>query len=100
VLMELPIWQLRKVCVAYEHKGKRVKNFPAKLSELNACKPVYEEMNGWQKDISKARTFEELPRNAQAYIRRVEKFVGVPVSIISVGSGRDETIFSQNPFDQ
>jgi adenylosuccinate synthase len=88
------------ICVAYEYQGKRIGNVPAKLSALNACNPVYEKMDGWQQDISKARTFEELPRNAQAYIRKIEKFVGVPVSIISVGSGREETIFSQNPFDQ
>jgi adenylosuccinate synthase len=88
------------ICVAYEYRGKQISNAPAKISALNACKPVYEKMDGWKQDISGARTFAELPRNAQVYIKRIEKIVGVPVSIISVGSGREETIFSQNPFDQ
>ena len=88
------------ICVAYEYQGKQISNPPAKISALNACKPVYEKMDGWKQDISSARTFAELPRNAQAYIKRIEKIVGVPVSIISVGSGREETIFNQNPFDQ
>lgn len=87
------------LCVAYEFQGKRIENIPAKLSMLDNCCPVYEEMHGWQEDISGARAFEELPKNAQAYIRRIEEFVGVPVSIISVGSGREETILCENPFD-
>jgi adenylosuccinate synthase len=57
-------------------------------------------MDGWKEDISGARTFEALPKNARAYVRRIEELVGVPVSIISVGSGREETISCQNPFNE
>jgi len=88
------------LCIAYECQGKRLENVPAKLSVLYNCSPVYEEMEGWKEDISGARAFEELPKNAQAYVRRIEEVVGVPVSIISVGSGRKETIFCKNPFDE
>jgi len=85
--------------IAYEYQGKRLENVPAKLSTLYNCSPVYEEMDGWEEDISGTRDFEELPKSARAYVRRIEGFVGVPVSIISVGSGREETIFCKNPFD-
>ncbi|MEA3361579.1 MAG: adenylosuccinate synthase [Thermodesulfobacteriota bacterium] len=88
------------LCVAYEDQGKTLESVPAKLSTLNNCIPVYEEMDGWNEDISGARTFDELPNNAQAYIKRIEEFIEVPVSIISVGPGRDETIISKNPFNE
>ena len=86
------------LCVAYEHKGKRLENIPAHLSILEKCSPVYDAMDGWQEDISGVRTFEDLPHNAQAYVNTIEKRVGIPVSIISVGSERDETIVCKNPF--
>ena len=86
------------LCVAYEYKGKRLENIPAQLSILDKCSPVYDAMDGWQEDISRARAFEDLPQNAQTYIRRIEEFIGIPASLISVGSGRDETIVCQNPF--
>ena len=86
------------LCVAYKYQGKRLENVPTKLSELDGCSPVYEQMDGWKEDISGARTFEELPKKTQAYIRRIEDFVGVPASIISAGSGREETIVCKNPF--
>jgi len=87
------------LCTAYQHQGKRLGNVPAKLSTLCSCSPVYEEMDGWKEDISGTRAFEELPKNAQTYVRRIEEFVGVPASIISVGSGREETISCNNPFN-
>ena len=87
------------LCMAYEYQGKRLENVPSKLSTLYNCTPVYEEMGGWKEDISGTTTFEELPKNAQAYVRRIEKFVDVPISIVSVGSGREETIFCKNPFN-
>jgi len=87
------------LCVAYKYRGKRLENVPTKLSELNSCSPIYEQMDGWKEDISGARAFEELPKKTQAYIRRIEDFVSVPASIISAGSGREETIVRKNPFD-
>jgi len=87
-----------KLCVAYDHQGERLESLPPQLSTMNRCSPAYEEMEGWQEDISKARRLGELPKTARAYIKRVEEFIGVPVSIISVGSARDETIIAHNPF--
>ena len=87
------------LCIAYESQGKIVESVPAKLSTLNSCTPVYEEMDGWDENVSGARTFDELPSNTRAYIKRIEEFIEVPVSIISVGPGRDETIICKNPFN-
>jgi adenylosuccinate synthase len=87
-----------KLCIAYEHHGTNLEGVPPELSRLARCSPLYEEMEGWHEDISKAKSLEELPENARAYIRRIEEFIGVPVSIISVGSGREETIITSNPF--
>ena len=83
-----------KVCVAYEHEGKRYDYLPLQQSVLFHAKPVYEELPGWKGvDITGCRTFEELPENAQNYIRFVEDFVGAPITMISVAPERDCTIF-------
>jgi adenylosuccinate synthase len=87
------------LCIAYEHQGDTLENVPAQLSTLNNCSPIYQAMEGWHEDISGARSLEELPKNAQAYVKRIEGFVGVPVSIVSVGPGREQTIVCANPFD-
>jgi adenylosuccinate synthase len=89
-----------KLCVAYECQGVRLERVPSQLSTMNRCTPIYEEMEGWQEVISEATMLGELPERARAYIRRIEEAVGVPVSIISVGSGRDETIVTKNPFGE
>jgi adenylosuccinate synthase len=65
---------------------------------LAKCKPVYEEHPGWNEDISKLKTFEELPENAQKYLKRIEELTRTPVDIVSVGPGRDETMVLKNPF--
>jgi adenylosuccinate synthase len=88
-----------RLCIAYDYQDKRLENVPSRLSVLDNCSAVYEEMDGWKEDISGARTFEELPKNAQLYVRRIEELVDVPASIISVGSGREETILCRNPFN-
>ena len=83
-----------KVCVAYEYEGKRYDYLPMQQSVLFHAKPVYEELPGWKGvDITGCRTFEELPENAQNYIRFVEDFVGAPITMISVAPERDCTIF-------
>jgi len=56
-------------------------------------------MDGWKEDISEARGLEDLPKNAREYIKRIEALVGVPISIVSVGPGREATIVCTNPFD-
>ena len=86
-----------KICVGYEIDGERVVHRPASLKRMAACAPLYEELPGCQDDISGAREVEQLPEEASAYIKAIEDITGVPVSIISVGPGRDETIIVKYP---
>jgi adenylosuccinate synthase len=87
-----------EICTAYEIDGKTVREFPAQLSRLERVKPVYEEMPGWSEDISGCRSWAELPGSARAYFKRIEELVGVPVAIVSVGPGREQTIACLDPF--
>ncbi|MCA1834214.1 MAG: adenylosuccinate synthase [Actinomycetota bacterium] len=81
-----------RIAVAYTHEGRTYEEFPPHQSIFHNCEPVYEEMRGWQGDISAARTFDELPEAAQAYVRRIEELGGVPATWVSVGPARDETV--------
>lgn len=86
------------ICTDYECRGTAINDFPASLKVLAACKPVYETLPGWEEDISPIRKMEDLPENAKNYLRRIEELIGVPINIVSVGPGRDETILLGNPF--
>ncbi len=81
-----------KVCVGYEYKGQISTEFHADMDYLYNAKPVYKTFKGHFGDISKCRTFEELPINARKYIEEIEQFTGVPVKFIGVGPGREEII--------
>ena len=81
-----------RVCVAYEHDGQRIERFPSDLSVLENCKPVYEEHPGWSDDISEARKFEDLPTAAREYVTQVEKLLGAPARMVSVGPEREQII--------
>jgi adenylosuccinate synthase len=80
------------VCVAYEVNGRRSDEMPMTQSDVHHAVPVYEELPGWWEDISEARTFEDLPRNARDYVLALEQMIGARVSAIGVGPGRDQTI--------
>lgn len=80
-----------RICVGYRYKGETI-NYPPELTEaLAECEPVYEELPGWKADLSKVQSFEELPANAQNYVKRLEELMGVPIRYISVGPGRAQT---------
>lgn len=81
-----------KVCVGYKFEDKVIDYFPASLEDLAKCEPVYEEFNGWDESVGSARSYEELPENAKKYLKRIEEFTGVKISIVSVGPRRDQTI--------
>jgi len=87
-----------KVCTGYENQGKIIPDFPSDLKVLAACKPLYETLPGWPEDISKLRNLDNLPQNTTNYIKRIEELTETPVSIVSVGPERDETIIVNNPF--
>ncbi|MFB4283803.1 MULTISPECIES: adenylosuccinate synthase [unclassified Nonomuraea] len=80
------------VCVAYEVDGVRHDEIPMTQTDFHHAKPIYEEFPGWREDISSAKSFEDLPPNAQAYVRTLEEMSGAPISAIGVGPGRDQTI--------
>ncbi|MET8158182.1 adenylosuccinate synthase [Sphaerisporangium sp. NPDC005289] len=80
------------VCVAYEVDGVRHDEIPMTQTDFHHATPVYEELPGWQEDITEAKTFEDLPKNAQNYVRTLEELSGAPISAIGVGPGRTQTL--------
>ncbi|HEY6871906.1 MAG TPA: adenylosuccinate synthase [Geobacteraceae bacterium] len=87
-----------RICTGYEYDGKVFDELPANLDVFEKCRPVYEEMPGWQTGISGAKSFADLPERAQKYVRRLEELIGCPIVLVSVGPRRDETIMLRNPF--
>lgn len=87
-----------KICTGYAYDDKILDELPTKLDVLARCRPLYEEMPGWNTDLSAARSFADLPENAQSYVRRLEELIGCPIVLISVGARRDQTIMLKNPF--
>ncbi len=88
----LGAWEEIPVCVAYEIDGERVEEMPMTQSDFHHARPVYEFLPGWKSDISDCRTFEELPANAQAYVRRLEELSGAPFWGVGVGPGREQSL--------
>ncbi|MFJ3396762.1 adenylosuccinate synthase [Streptomyces microflavus] len=85
-------WEQIPVCVAYEIDGKRVEELPYNQTDFHHAKPIYENLPGWSEDITKSQTFDDLPKNAKAYVKALEEMSGAPISAIGVGPGRTETI--------
>jgi adenylosuccinate synthase len=81
-----------RLAVAYRYQGELYEEFPPHQTIFHKCEPVYEELEGWEDDLSAARTFDELPEAARAYVRRVEELTGVPVTLVSVGPARHQTV--------
>ncbi|MCJ7828566.1 MAG: adenylosuccinate synthetase, partial [Dehalococcoidia bacterium] len=79
-------------CTGYELKGNAIKDFPSDIDILDKCQPVYEELPGWRIPISGIRHYKQLPAQARQYIARLEELLSCPVSIISVGASRDQSI--------
>ena len=82
-----------KICTAYKYKGKKFREFPYDLEVLANAKPVYKEMPGWNSPIDKIKRYQKLPGNAKDYLSWIQDNLGVKISMVSVGSSRDETIF-------
>ncbi len=81
-----------KICVEYELDGKKLRARPASLNALARCMPIYKEMPGWSEDISGARELSDLPPEARAYLKEIEEITSVPISLVSVGPAREQTI--------
>jgi adenylosuccinate synthase len=87
-----------KICTHYELAGKKADRFPASLNDLSKCTPCYEELAGWDDDISLSSSFSALPRNARAYVKRIEELISVKISVISVNPDRTKTIILDSVF--
>ncbi len=81
-----------KICVAYELDGNKFETWPTDTGILNDVKPVYETLPGWNEDITNCKNFDELPINAQNYVKYIEQKLNVPVGLIGVGADRNQTI--------
>jgi len=86
-----------KICISYEIDGTIFHQRPASLRKTALCKPVYKEMPGWNEDITDVREKKDLPKAALDYLSAIEEITGVPISIISVGPGRNDTIVVKKP---
>jgi adenylosuccinate synthase len=91
-----------KICIAYRNPetGELLKDFPAQTSLLKRLEPVYETWPGWREDCSGSQHYEDLPLAARRYLARIEELAGCPISIVSVGPDRVQTIMLQNPMTQ
>ncbi len=94
----LSAFDVIRICTGYESEEGRIEMFPSQTSELERVTPVYEEWPGWGVDLAECTSWDELPPNAKAYFQRIEELAGVPVSIVSVGPGREQTILRSDPF--
>lgn len=81
-----------RICEAYSYKGERITEFPKSAAALNACEPILTEIPGWQEDITKITSYEDLPENARNYVSSLEEIIGCPVTLIGVGPKRSQTI--------
>jgi adenylosuccinate synthase len=80
------------VAVAYELNGERVEDLPSDLASLEAAKPIYQSFPGWQRDLMGVKTWEELPAEALAYVDWIQAQIGIPITLLSVGPGREQTL--------
>jgi adenylosuccinate synthase len=81
-----------RICTGYKYQGQRLEYFRADMDVLAEVEPVYETMPGWNGNVGGCRKFEELPREAQQYVKRVEQLIGAPIRIVSVGPERTATL--------
>ncbi len=87
-----------KIGTSYDADGKSYTAMPANIRTAQNAKPVYEEIPGWQEEISSVRSVDDLPQNAKDYVKRIEDLTETPAMLISVGPGREETMLLDNPF--
>ncbi len=88
-----------RIATSYVHEAGSMEIFPNECFTLEKCDPLYETFPGWSEDISSARNFSDLPGKTQRYLQAIEELAEVPLSIISVGPGREQTIMLKNPFE-
>jgi adenylosuccinate synthase len=80
------------VCVGYRVGGEVADEMPVSQTDFHHAEPVYEELPGWSEDITEVKSFDDLPKNAQSYVKALEDMSGAPISAIGVGPGREQTL--------
>ena len=94
----LDTFETIQICIAYRCEGQILTTPPLENEQLTLCEPIYESLPGWQQSTQGIQHWEKLPKNAQAYLTRIETLLAVPIAIISTGAGRDETIHLKTLF--
>lgn len=89
-----------KICVGYRVNGKVLHHVSSNLKILESSEPIYEELDGWRKEVKGTKKISELPVQAQRYLKRIEELTNVKIAMVSVGSERNETIELKNPFSK
>jgi len=95
-LMKLDVlsgFEKLSLCTAYDLDGVRITDYPVSPGDLARCKPIYETLNGWKEDLTGAKNLKDLPRNAQDYIAHIGTSLAVPIDVVSVGPGREQTLW-------
>lgn len=87
-----------KICTAYELDGQVIDRVPAAIGDLERLVPRYREVKGWDEPLGLCRSFDDLPKNARDYVETIEHLTGVPVTLISVGPSREQSILRRSPF--
>lgn len=87
-----------KICKGYMLDGKEIDYVPGSIRQFEKCQPIYEELDGWTEDITSVTSFDELPLNAQKYIKKIEEITGVEAVMFSVGPDRKQTIVMKEMF--
>ena len=86
------------VAIGYELDGKPLDHIPSDITEFGRVKPRYREVKGWEEPLSDCRSFDDLPKSARDYVEMIEHVSGVPVTLISVGPAREQSILRRTPF--
>lgn len=87
-----------KICVGYEYQGEKINEFPKSLKVLRECRPIYEELPGWQQEISDIRSYDDLPRQVKDYLALIIELTQTKIGLISVGPQREQTILLESFF--
>jgi adenylosuccinate synthase len=87
-----------RICVAYKIGGKKISHFPPTADELGAVEPIYETAPGWERPTRDAHVYDDLPKEAKGYIRRIEELCDTPVGLISIGPEREKTVWLEDYF--
>ncbi len=95
VLDEFP---LLKICTGYRYQGEELTTFPTQGSVFAACEPIYKEMEGWESTTQGITEMKKLPKQARAYLKEIERLVGVPIGLVATGPERESTIVNDLPF--